>query len=327
MPKTATNLISAELSSAAKRTAQNILTAVNMGNFAHSYILEGGSAASRLTLAAIVACSLVCENKNGIQPCFACSQCKKIIEDQHTDIKFLGGDGEDIKVDAIRNLSKDAYVMPTDCDFHIYILRDADRMNKNAQNALLKILEEPPSQTVFILLTASKEMLLPTVVSRAQSHSLGVSTNKEIADALMIKFPSVSPAIIEKAAKIQSVMDKIELDLSAIKALEAAFRIADEVFIERRMRINELLPKGKDELVLTFGVLAIASRDVAVFKKKPDAETFVFEHGGQIENASSGVSMRRAMDMYEAFSNAAERVKNSGNISSIVAELFAAIKK
>jgi hypothetical protein len=67
--------------------------------------------------------------------------------------------------------------------------------------------------------------------------------------------------------------------------------------------------------------------DVAVFKKKPDAETFVFEHGGQIENASSGVSMRRAMDMYEAFSNAAERVKNSGNISSIGAELFAAIKK
>lgn len=327
MPKPAANLISAELSSAAKRTAENILTAVNMGNFAHSYILEGGSAASRMSLAATIACSLVCESKNGIYPCFSCPQCKKIIEDQHTDVKILGGDGADIKVDAIRILSKDAYVMPTDCDFHIYILRDADRMNKNAQNALLKILEEPPSHTVFMLLTASKEMLLPTVVSRAQSHSLGVSTYSEIADALGAKFPSVSAQTIEKAARIQSVMDKIELDLSSVKALEAAFSLAETVFIGRTMRINELLPKGKDDLVVTLSVLAIASRDIAVFKKKPDAVTFVFEHGEQIENAASGVSMKRAMDLYEAFSNAAERVKNSGNTSSVLSELFAAIRK
>lgn len=326
MPKTQ-KLISAGLSSAEQRTTDNILTAVSMGNFAHSYIIEGGSAASRLRCAEIIACSLVCTQKNGIMPCSMCPQCRKIIANEHSDIKILGGDGADIKVDDVRHISKDAYVMPTDCDFHIYILRDADRMNKNAQNALLKILEEPPADTVFILLTASKEMLLPTVVSRAQSHTLGKSSVSEIAEAFSAKFPSVSPELLKKAARLQSVMDKIELDIGAIKTIETALSLADTVYVQRQTRINELLPKGKDELIIIFGVLAVAARDIAVSKKDPSAETFVFDTAEQLQNASSGISLRRAMDMYEAFSNAAYRVSTSGNVSSLTAELFASIRR
>ena len=314
------------ITDAEKRVLDRVLCAVSTESNAHSYIIEGGSALSRFRCAVYIACAVVCVEKNGGMPCFKCNQCSKIISDQHTDIKMLGGEDGDIKVDDIRAISKEAYVLPTDCDHHIYILRDSDRMNSFAQNALLKIMEEPPQNTLFLLLSPSKELLLPTVVSRAQALTLGKSSIEEMQNALMARYSFLTPQTALRAAKLQSGLDKIELDTASLKALDAAYDVVYRFFVEKKSRINELLPKTRDPLVLTLSILAMASRDIAV-SKYSDSQRFVFEQNSDFETACGGFSLKRAMELYEAFSKAAERINNAGNQSSVLAELFCAVKK
>lgn len=322
------------LTAGEKRVLTNILSAFSCGNFAHSYVLEGGSGAARLRCAEILACAPVCTCvKNDGFPCFTCDQCRKVLDREHTDIKVISPEKEagksriEIRVDAIRNLRKEAYVLPTDCDYHIYILNESEKMNTNAQNALLKILEEPPQNTVFILLTPSKELLLPTVVSRVQPHTLGKSTSQETEEVFLAKFPSLPKENVVRAARLQSALDKIELDAQDIKTITTAYDLVKQYFVEKNRRLTESLPTGKDELFLTLCVLAMASRDIAVSKKNESQELFIFEKGGEFDSAKSAVSMRRALELYEAFSRAAERIMGSGNVGSVLAELFSATRK
>ena len=183
------------------RVLDNIRRALINDNAAHSYIIEGGSGASRLRCSLYIACAVVCENKKSDgTPCFCCNQCRKILSGEHTDIKVVATDREKektISVEKIRALRKEAYVLPTDCDYHIYIISECEKMNVNSQNALLKILEEPPENTLFLLCVPSKEMLLPTVVSRAQSHSLGRTTAAENEIIFREKFKKLSDVSIK----------------------------------------------------------------------------------------------------------------------------------
>lgn len=322
------------LTAGEKRVLNNIFLAIRAGNSTHSYILEGGNGAARLRCAQYIACAAVCENKNTDgSPCFECNQCKKILDGDHTDIKTISPEKEpgksriEIRVDTIRNIRKEAYVLPTDCEYHIYILNESEKMNVNAQNALLKILEEPPQNTIFILLAPSKELLLPTVVSRVQAHTLGKSSVEETQQVFLHKFPSLPKESVTRAAKLQCVFDKIELDAPSIKIIDSAYELAKQYFIEKKHRLNEDLPQSKDELFLTLCVLAVACRDIVISKKNPSTQIFLFENGSEFDSAKSSVSLRRAAELYEAFSNAAERVQASGNTASVLAELFSAIRK
>ena len=321
------------LTAGEKRVLTNILSAISRGSYAHSYVLEGGSGAARLRCAEIIACAPVCTSpKNDGYPCFTCDQCRKVLEGDHTDIKVISPEKDTgksylIRVDTIRELRNEAYVLPTDCDYHVYIINESEKMNANAQNAFLKILEEPPQNTIFILLTPSKELLLPTVVSRVQPHTLGKSNTEETCEVFYAKFPSLPKEQVRRAARLQSALDKIELDAPEIKTIDSAYGFVKQYFLEKNHRLTESLPTNKDELFLTLCVLAIASRDIAVSKKNENCDVFVFEKNGEFDSAKSAVSMRRAMELYEAFSHAAERIQASGNVGSILAELFSATRK
>ena len=115
---------------------------------------------------------MVCRGND--KPCGECSQCKKAIGAIHPDISecIPAGTANSFHVDTVRNIINDAYVQPNEADYKIYILANAHCMNQNAQNALLKILEEPPKYVVFILTTNSKSALLSTVLSRSVCVSL-----------------------------------------------------------------------------------------------------------------------------------------------------------
>lgn len=127
---------------------------------------------AKKTLAKDIACALVCRGND--KPCGECAQCKKAIGAIHPDISeyIPAGTANSFHVDTVRNIINDAYVQPNEADYKIYILANAHCMNQNAQNALLKILEEPPKYVVFILTTNSKSALLSTVLSRSVCVSL-----------------------------------------------------------------------------------------------------------------------------------------------------------
>ena len=139
------------------------------GRFPHALIIEGEEGIGKKTLAKDIACALVCRGND--KPCGECSQCKKAIGAIHPDIsEYIPANS--FHVDTVRNIINDAYVQPNEADYKIYILANAHCMNQNAQNALLKILEEPPKYVVFILTTNSKSALLSTVLSRSVCVSL-----------------------------------------------------------------------------------------------------------------------------------------------------------
>ena len=142
------------------------------GRFPHALIIEGEEGIGKKTLAKDIACALVCRGND--KPCGECAQYKKAIGAIHPDISeyIPAGTANSFHVDTVRNIINDDYVQPNEADYKIYILANAHCMNQNAQNALLKILEEPPKYVVFIMTTNSKSALLSTVLSRSVCVSL-----------------------------------------------------------------------------------------------------------------------------------------------------------
>ncbi len=313
-----------------ERLLDNIVSAISEGTRAHSYIIEGGTAQSRLKCGIYTACAVTCKEKVSGLPCLECPSCRKILCGEHMDVEVIGKDTEsvkdEIKVDEIRRLRKDAYVLPTDGDYHIYIIAECNRMNERAQNALLKVLEEPPESVLFLLLTASKESLLPTVTSRAMSLSLGNGGFDETFEAICDKFPNKDKELCKRAAKIQVMLDNFELDGVMIDRLDGAVAVAEEFFVKGNRRINELLPRKSEELTLCLYILALAARDICVAKKNSSVSTVILA-GSQLQTAVNMYTVKKALALYTAFSAAAERISAFGNTNAVLSELFTALRK
>ena len=146
---------------------------LSSSHFPHAIILEGEDGLGKRTLARELAAYLVCRSE-GEKPCYECAQCIKAQKGVHPDIfeHSAAGGARSFHVEVIRDVIKDVYMSPNEAEYKIYILGNAHCMSESAQNALLKVLEEPPAYAVFILTAASKSMLLETVLSRAVTISL-----------------------------------------------------------------------------------------------------------------------------------------------------------
>ena len=120
-----------------------------------------------------LAAALVCSGEG--KPCGRCINCLKALSDSHPDIKIFEPDPktDNFKIETVRELRSDAYIVANEADRKVYILKDAQNMLVPAQNALLKVLEEPPEGVCFLLLTDDRNVFLQTVLSRCAVFSQG----------------------------------------------------------------------------------------------------------------------------------------------------------
>lgn len=141
------------------------------GALTHAWILAGASEERLEELAAALAAAFLCGGE-GPRPCGACKHCHKVEKGIHPDVQWVEkpADKAQIPVDQIRALRADAYIRPNEAERKVYILKEAQRMTDEAQNAFLKVLEEGPAYAVFILLSANHQALLPTVRSRCELY-------------------------------------------------------------------------------------------------------------------------------------------------------------
>ncbi len=152
---------------------EDVRHSVLQGNFPHGALVECQNEKEGEDFARFIANCLVC--KGSVKPCGVCSDCNKAQKNSHPDIletDGIKGKSRNFTVDAVREVRDNAFIVPNESDRKIYILKNAHNMNAQAQNAILKILEEPPSYVYFIIVATSKSAMLETVLSRVQVYSL-----------------------------------------------------------------------------------------------------------------------------------------------------------
>lgn len=211
---------------------KSLFAALHSKRFPHAAILEGGSVEDRMKLAQKIAAALVCSS-GGQVPCGACPNCKKAEANSHADILLYTVEDKPkaFKVDYVREIRSKAYIVPNEAARKVFILENAHTMGIEGQNAILKILEEPPAYVNFILLCSSKSGFLPTVLSRAAVYNLGQAYASD--DALPRETVMEAASGIAKAV---IALDDIEIVKAAAvfekdqKLLRAALPVIQEIF-------------------------------------------------------------------------------------------------
>lgn len=153
------------------RLKDNLSSSLNRGRVSHFYLIAGPLGSGKHTLARLLAAGLQCTGQH--KPCLTCPACRKVLAGIHPDVITVDDpEKKTVPVDLIRQARGDIYILPNEGQRKIYLFPRAQDMGLPGQNALLKVLEEPPAYGVFILLTDNPEKLLPTVRSRCTELNL-----------------------------------------------------------------------------------------------------------------------------------------------------------
>ena len=225
------------------------------GKLSHAWLILGGSPGGREDLAGFLAAALLCGGAE--PPCGACSHCVKLAKGIHPDLIRVEKlpDRASYVVDQARELARDAYIMPNEAARKVYYIPAADEMNVQAQNAMLKLLEEPPARSVFILAAENAAALLDTVRSRCTD--LYAEGDEELGDAdkyalaLFDSFRRGAPADVALAALQleKAKLEREELDgvLEALSVLIAQ-RLREGVGPGEQKRLFAALDETKKQL-------------------------------------------------------------------------------
>ena len=177
---------------------ENLSAARRKGRMSHFYLLSGPAGSGKHTLADLIAAAMLCREPGG--PCGVCKDCRKAMAHSHPDyITIDDPTKKTVPVDLIRQARADIFVRPNEAEKKIYLFPRAQDMGIPGQNALLKVLEEPPSYGVFLLLTDNPEKLLPTVRSRCVELKLRALPAGLLRRTLATEFPSADPGQLDAA--------------------------------------------------------------------------------------------------------------------------------
>ena len=180
------------------RLKQNLTASFARGHVSHFYLISGPSGSGKHTLAKLLTAAILCEGSP--RPCFTCRHCRKVMQGIHPDdITVDDPEKKTVTVDLVRSARADLYVQPNEANFKVYCFPRAQDMRTEGQNALLKILEEPPRYGVFLLLTDNPDKLLPTVRSRCTELKLQPLDSKIMTSELQRRFPQAKPEDIQAA--------------------------------------------------------------------------------------------------------------------------------
>ena len=169
------------------RIVQILRRQIAEGRVGNAYLFVGPPDVGKGFVALNFAKALNCL-QGGDDSCDICISCRKIDDGLHPDVQVISPSGSWLKIDQIRAMRRRAALKPLEGRFKVFIIREADRMTDEAANSLLKTLEEPPTDTVIILITTNLSAILPTITSRCQLFRFGAVPKEEIEGFLRERF-------------------------------------------------------------------------------------------------------------------------------------------
>lgn len=182
-----------------RQLKENLKESLGKGHISHCYLITGPEGSGKRTLARLLAQAILCQGTD--KPCGVCTPCRKILDGNHPDYILVDDpEKKTVPVELIRQARADMFVQPNESDHKIYQFPRAQDMGIPGQNALLKVLEEPPGYGVFILIADNPDKLLPTVRSRCTELKLQ-ALPADILEAQLAKdFPQASREDIAAAS-------------------------------------------------------------------------------------------------------------------------------
>ena len=292
------------------------------GKLSHAYIFEGDDGSGKMTCALSAAASLACEKRNDALsplPCGKCTSCRKIFGLFSPDVHIVSPkEKKSIGVDAIRDITSSLYISPNENDYCVYIIDDAHLMTAQAQNALLKSLEEPPPFAIFFLLCIDSKALLDTIRSRSPVIRMDRFSKERIAKFLLER--SEGRALFEKdrASFDEAVM---LAGTSPGRALELISEGKDTAKKSENRKCADLLvralvsqksagildaaaefPKGRENALEVLRLCEFALRDILVKKCTSDAQMMFLASAARLKEIFSAVEKA----VYDLSANANE---------------------
>ena len=258
---------------------KHLQTAIKTGNLSHAYIINGEYGSGRQTIASALAKTIQCQSKtDDTDACGVCTSCKQAESHNHPDIKYITHDKTSISVNDIREqLNNDISIKPYSSEYKIYIIPDANKMTEQAQNALLKTIEEPPVYAIIILLTENCDSLLPTIRSRCVTLTMNPVEKDKICTYLENKFQlepeqaqiaaNYCQGNIGKAIRFASSSDFIEMKNQVLKLLKNL----DSMDIASIIDTIKEFSTHKNDINDYLDLMLLWYRDVLMFKVTKDA--------------------------------------------------------
>ena len=251
---------------------EHLQNALASHKISHAYIINGEKSSGKEYIAKVFAMALQCE-KGGTEPCQECHSCKQVLSKNQPDIIRLTHEKPNtISVDDIRKqVNGDVAIKPYSSPYKIYIINEAEKMNAQAQNALLKTLEEPPEYAVILLLTANLNALLPTIISRCVVLNMKPVPDEKVRRFLMeqMQVPDYKADVCVAFArgnvgKAKALASSEEFENVKNEALSLVKYIKDMELHEIMAAIKKI-SEYKLEINDYFDIMAILYRDVLLF--------------------------------------------------------------
>lgn len=239
----------------------NLIENTRCGKTQQAYIFEGAEGIGNFEAARLFANALVCKNQESA-PCKNCPACLMATAETHPDIHIILHDIKKkiISVDQVRDIIADAYVKPFENGKKVYIFKYGDDVTPQAQNALLKILEEPPEYVVFIILAENTNSLLPTILSRSSVIKFGRVPDRIVKAELLNMHPELVDNIdflVRYAGGNLSLAEKLLSQENFTVIREKAFERLDDLLASNLLTaydIAEFLEENKEDadIILSF---------------------------------------------------------------------------
>lgn len=314
---------------------KHLQTAIKTGNLSHAYIINGEYGSGRQTIASALAKTIQCQSKtDDTDACGVCTSCKQAESHNHPDIKYITHDKTSISVNDIREqLNNDISIKPYSSEYKIYIIPDANKMTEQAQNALLKTIEEPPVYAIIILLTENCDSLLPTIRSRCVTLTMNPVEKDKICTYLENKFQlepeqaqiaaNYCQGNIGKAIRFASSSDFIEMKNQVLKLLKNL----DSMDIASIIDTIKEFSTHKNDINDYLDLMLLWYRDVLMFKVTKDANLLLYsDEYSAISEQATKRDYENIENIIAAIDKAKVRLKANVNFDVTIELIILAMK-